>query len=268
MELAPVKPNPDEGACLLVYGLPGAGKTTLAGQCENGIIMRPPADSTGSIRHPAPGLREVIAEDHNHLAEALRKLQQREWECDWFWFDTISLWEDYGLDDVFDAAVLRKSSRAEFGPDKGEYGVNRSRMWTWLRNMVGLSKAGYFNFGITAHVMDWQNPVTGKTLWTPAFGSAKTTASSKLCAYMNIVAYLSKSEKGTRMLRIDDDGFVGKDEYDCFPEMKSGKHGFTNPTMEDIQAAIASVKKPAPRTRKKTTAQTARKRAPRKRARK
>lgn len=262
--------RPGKCVCLLVYALPGAGKTRLLGSADSALIIRPPTDHTDSISPPAAGIEEVVVEDHNQISELYEWGQQGGFaKYDWVGIDGITLLEEFGLDDVFQAAVDRKAERAEFGPDKGEYGINRSRLTKLLRDMVGLSKAGQFNLMVTAHVMEIYDHVKEQELWTPAFGSAKTTLSLKLCGYMNIVAYLQANEKEDEgrqeVLTVDAEGFVGKDQYNCFPALKSGRHGLVNPTMADVEAAIASKRKPA---RKRSTAATRAKPAARKRRRK
>lgn len=240
---------------MLVYGLPGIGKTRLMGSSERKtLILHPPTDHVDSI--PAGGNAEHIEmSDHREMLDAFQALHQKAdgFDHEVVVLDGITLMEEYGMDDVFQAAVDRNPHRAEFGWDKGEYGINRSRLTKWIRDMVGLCKAGQFDFYMTAHVMNWEDPVTSEELWVPAFGSARTGLSAKLCGYMNIVAYYgmsgSKDEK-QRTLLVDADGFIGKDQYDCFPKLKSGRHGFVNPTLSDVEAAIHG--QPT-RTRKRRT---------------
>jgi hypothetical protein len=176
----------------------------------------------------------------------------------WVWIDGLTLFEEIGMDDVFQAAIDRAPHRAEHGPDKGEYGVNRQRLSKWVRDMVGLSKAGMFNFGFTAHVMDYTDPVEDRELWVPQVGGYDGKMSMKMCGYTNILAYLSASEPKDKprqeLLVVDGDGFVGKDQYNCFPELKSGRHGFVNPSLTDVEAAITKARKPQrTRTRKGST---------------
>lgn len=250
--------------CGLVYGLPGIGKTRLMGSgSKSTLILHPPTDHVDSIP-PDSEAEHVEVSDHAGLLEQFQALQQRAdgYDHDVVVLDGITLMEEYGMDDVFQAAVDRNPHRAQFGWDKGEYGINRSRLTKWLRDMVGLSKSGQFDFWVTAHVMDWDDPVSGDSLWVPAFGSAKTNLSAKLCGYMNVVAYYGMSgKKGeeNRTLLVDADGFIGKDQYDCFPKLKSGRHGFVNPTLSDVEAAIAKGR-PAARTRKRRSGTTAKRR--------
>lgn len=260
-------------ACVCVYGLPGTGKTRLAGSSEKPtLLLHPPTDHVDSI--PAGGNCDHIElQDHRDMTDAFQGLQQRgdefkKYEDGWVWLDGITLMEEYGMDDVFGAVIQRKPHRAEHGPDKGEYGVNRQRLQKWVRDMIGLCKAGQFNLGITSHVMAVENPVTNEDIWVPQFGDTKGKLAFKLAGYMNIVAYYAAAEKDgkiTRKLAVDQEGFIGKDQYNIFPRLKSGVHGIVNPTMSDVDELLAQVQKPATRTRKRRS--TAKGKAPAKRTR-
>lgn len=234
--------------CMLVYGIAGAGKTRMIGTGPKTLILHPPTDHTESIEKPAT-VHEIVIPDHDELNATYKWGQQGGFKkYDWVWLDGISLMEDHGLDDVFAAAVARKSSRAEFGPDQGEYGINRTRLGTWVRNMVGLSKAGEFNFGVTANVMEVYDPVQEKDLWVPLFGSPKSTLHAKLCGYMNVVAYLAVVERDgkptRRVLMTGARGFTGKDQYGAIDKM-------VDPTMPKVISAIKKARRPTKAARTK-----------------
>lgn len=249
---------------MLVYGAPGAGKTRFAASGERTLIIRPPTDHTDSVPLPNDA-EEIEVEDHNQLFEAFHALQQKQWgPYEWVWLDSISLFEEWGLDDVFQAAIDRQPHRAEYGPDKGEYGINRGRLMKWVRDMVGVSKTGAFNFGVTANVFEIRDPVKEEDLWVPMVGSPSNPLSFKLCGYMNVVAYMEASEKEGKkrqeVLTVDSDGFIGKDQYQAFPKLSSGRHGFVNPTMADVQGAIDGARRPVRKQRAAKTKAPARKR--------
>lgn len=253
------------GVCMFLYGLPGAGKTRLIGSGPKTLILRPPTDHTDSITLPAD-VDEMELADWAGLLEVFQWMQQGGADrYEWVWLDSITLMQEYGLDDVFQAAIDRQPHRAQYGPDKGEYGINMSRLGKLVRDTVGLAKAGHFNFGMTAHVMELHDPVNDTELWAPQVQGKNM--SHKFSGYMNIVAYLQKDDKGKRLLLTDAEGFVGKDQFDCFPELKSGRHGLVNPTMKDVDAAIKKARgnKPARKraarsTQKRTRGATTRKR--------
>ena len=235
-----------------IYGLPGAGKTRLAGSSAyKTLIIRPPTDHTDSIGEK-DNIEEVVISDWSEQLEHFQWGQQGGYkQYTWVWLDGVTLFEEIGMDDVFGHVVMQKPHRAENGPDKGEYGVNRQRLGKWLRDMIGLSKEGHFNFGFTAHVMEYVDPVESETIWIPQVGDRDGKFAMKLCGYTNICAYLKASDEDKKprkeTLLVDGEGFIGKDQYNCFPKLKSGRHGFINPTLTDIEDAIASKKRPRSR---------------------
>ncbi len=194
--MKPTKLGDSGGVNLCIFAPPGTGKTTLIGTGPKTLIIRPPVDHTQSIVRPADVI-EIVAGAWNGMAEALRWVQQDGYkEVDWVWLDSISLMEDIGLDDVFQVAIDRKPSRNEFGPDKGEYGINRGRLMRWVRDMMGISAAGMINFGVTAQPMEMYDPIKEDDVWLPAVGSPNNPLMAiKFCGYMNIVAYLKLTER-------------------------------------------------------------------------
>lgn len=257
--MTPVKPKavqPGRTVTMCLYGLPGAGKTRFLASGGKVLIIHPPTDHTDSV-DPRAGVDEILVDDHAKLLDVFQWGQQGGFsDYDWVWTDGITLMEEHGLADVFAAEIARHPHRREYGPDKGEYGINRSRLMDHVRNMIGLAKeTGNFNYGLTAHVMELHDPVNDREYWAPAFGSAKTqpAAGLKLAAMFNIVAYMQATEEEGKdrkeIMTVDADGFVGKDQFHCFPALKSGRHGFINPTMQDLEAAIATRRQPPARSR-------------------
>jgi hypothetical protein len=241
---------------MLIYGVPGVGKTRLIGTAPNTLIVRPPTDHTDSITTPE-NVDELVVDKWEQMFEAFAWLQQGATsEYEWIWLDSISLWQDHGLDDVFDAAISRNSHRAEYGPDKGEYGINMGRLQRWIRNMVGLATDGKVNFGITAHPFEWRDPVKETDVWAPWIQGKNM--SPKVCGYMNEVGYMqvvtdSKTKKERRVIRFRPDGrdIVAKDQFDAFGE--DGR--LVDPSMEKITDAIADsrrARKPRRRRRSQT----------------
>lgn len=237
---------------MMVYGVPGAGKTRLLGSGSRTLIIRPPTDHTDSIPDGAD-VQELVISDWSGMFETFAWLQQgAHKDFDWVWLDSISLMQDVLLADVMDDAIARRPDRAmnkggvqtpEFGPDQGEYKLNFDRINSWVRDMVGLAKSGSINFGITAHPFEWYDPVLEEDVWSPWVQGKNM--SPKICGYMNIVAYLQevrkKEEPIQRLLLTDAEGFVGKDQLQCFPELKSGRHGLVEPDMDKITKAITKV---------------------------
>jgi hypothetical protein len=221
---------------MCIFSDTGVGKTRLiGGGGASTIILRPSTDNTDSIR--VPGAQEWIVDDHKALFEALDYARHKGDEFDWWWWDSISMWQHTGLGDVFQAAVDRNSARADYGPDKGEYGINMNRMFNFLQQMHGCSQAGLFNFGVTALAAELsisEDPEAVKKL-RPAL-KGKDMAQS-LMGLMNIVAFyeiVDNNGKLRRVLRSQaSDRFDAKDQLDAFP-----KGRLVDPEWSDVSGAI------------------------------
>lgn len=250
------KPTPlskrKSGITMCLFAPPGSGKTTFIGTGPKTLIIHPPVDHTDPIVLPAD-VTELVANDHNDLSESLRWTQQEgHKEVDWVWLDSIGGMEDLGLDDVFQVAVDRKPSRKEYGPDKGEYGINRGRLMRWVRDMMGLAEAGLINFGVTAHPMEVWDPIREEDVWIPAVGSPNNPLMAiKFCGYMNIVAYLKVIERDgkptVRRLMTDAKGFYGKDQI-----TKGALNNMRDPNMSKVLAEIQGARKRPTRRPRKT----------------
>lgn len=267
--MTPAKPQPlrrGKGISMLVYGVPGAGKTRLLGSAERTLVIRPPVDHTDSIETPG-NVKELVVSDWSGMLEAFQYLQQGgHEEFDWVWFDSISLFQDLGLDDIMADAIAKKPTRAierggqkipEYGPDQGEYKINFDRVAKWVRDMTGLADAGLINFGITAHPFEWYDPIRQEDVWAPWVQGRNM--SPKVCGYMNVVAYLRvvrrKDGSTVRVLLTEAEGFVGKDQYSAFPTLKNGDAGIVEPTMAKVMSAIETARgTKAPGATKKATA--------------
>lgn len=249
-------------AALLLYGVPGVGKTSLIGTGPNTCIIRPPTDHVDPIIKAGNGDNfddvvvstwgEIIGDEG--LFRWIQKGGYKEYE--WFWFDSMSLWQDIGLKNLFDIAVDRNEHRADFGLDKQEYGINQFRINTFVQDMVKLVGEDKLNFGITCHTMEWYNPNAETTMWAPNIQGREGLFMQKICGMMKTVAYyyLAKPEGKApyRVLKTEtdkDDVFV-KDQLGIAP-----KGRLKNPTMADINAVLngnANTRRPAKRRRRTT----------------
>jgi AAA domain len=217
---------------MFLYGPPGNGKTRLIGSGGKGtLIVRPSTDHTDSIR--TPGVEEWEVEDWAEMYNVEEYVRHEGYkEYDWIWLDSISLFQDTGLDDIWEGVVAQKPHRAQYSLDKGEYGINMWRLQTWIRDMVGIKG---FNLGITAHPEYLPNPITGEVKLQP-YVQGKNM-STKIQGYCNIVAYLEvvvQEGKNIRVLRTEgSENYEAKDQFDAFPNGR-----LVNPTMEKIQNGI------------------------------
>jgi len=225
----------DEKVRMLVYAHPGRGKTVLAAtSAELGktLLIRSPVDHIPRMAL-ASGAEQAVVHNWDEMYELLEFLRHEPDAYDWVWLDSISLFQDVGLDDVFAAAIERNPARRKYGPDKGEYGVNMSRLAEWVRFVVG---SNTFNFGITAHPIPMIDPVEDGLILMP-WVQGKQMA-EKMCGYMNAVAYLevrrNKAGKRYRVIHTQaTEDYYAKDQFDAFEDGK-----MINPTMAKIMAAI------------------------------
>ena len=225
--------------CMCIYGPPGAGKTRLAGSGGKGtLILRPPTDHTDSITSSL--VKEWVIKDWQEMNEVSVYLNQEGSKWDWVWLDSVSLWQDQGLDDLWNTIIEEKPARERFGLDQGDYGVNMHRTELFIRDMVNLSKErSLFNFGITAHPIEENSPSDDeKYIWMPYLQGKQRP--QKLCGYMNIVGYLAVPKKNSRaniLYARESERFYGKDQFLAFP---TGK--LANPTMAKIEKLIAAAR--------------------------
>jgi len=226
---------------ICIYGPPGVGKTRLVGSGGEGtLIVRPPTDHTDSIRTNGVEEWEVFDwSEMNNVHEYLRHDGAKDF--DWVWLDSISLYQDIGLDDIWEGVIAAKPHRAEWALDRGEYNINMWRLQQWIRHVVAIPG---FNFGIVAHPAEIANPISGEVKLQP-YVQGKNM-STKIQGYMNIVAYyevVMVEGEERRVLRTrGDERFEAKDQFDCF---KNGR--MVDPTMEKIEASINGSRKPTKR---------------------
>lgn len=221
--------------CMLLYAPPGAGKTRLIGERKRTLIVRPPTDHVDSIR--TVGAEEWIVyswAEMNNVHEYARHDGAKDF--DWIWLDSISLFQDTGLDDIWDGLIVEKPHRAQYRLDKGEYGVNMWRLEQWVRHMVGIPG---FNLGIAAHPAEVINPIDGELKLQPWIQGKNM--STKIQGYMNIVAYLEvvkQNDGERRVLRTrGTERYEAKDQFDAF---KNGR--LVDPTMAKIERAIKTAR--------------------------
>jgi hypothetical protein len=222
--------------CMCMYSIPGVGKTRLIGQGSGKtLILHPPTDHMDSIR--SGRAEEWTMRDWDDMDRALdyaRSCKPGEW--DWWWLDSVSLFQDHGLDDIWANVLAEKPLRIKHGIDKGEYGVNMHRLGQWFRHMVGQAKDYQtFNFGFTAHQAETYGP-DGETMMLMPWVQGKNMP-AKLCGYMNIVAYLEiKGDKRVLRTRATET-YYAKDQYDAWANGR-----VVEPTMDKIDAAIAAAR--------------------------
>lgn len=247
--------RPGRSIKMLVFADSGWGKTRLASTSKGKILfVRPPVDHMASIK-PADQRRckEWVVHDWSEAEEVFETLRHAKRgsadSFDWVWFDSISAYQEIGLDDLWDTIITEKPARKRYGLDKGDYWINMQRLGRWTRDMVTLSDSGSFHFGVTSWIADMApSEDEEKPRKLMPWVQGKNMA-MKVCGYMNIVAFGDYTQKGTRCLRfMESERFLAKDQFDMFP-----KYVLLDPTMPKIEEAVARQNGVALRSKAQTT---------------
>lgn len=229
---------------LLVFGMWGCGKTVLVGSGgPKTLILRPPTDHTDSIIRfypPEARPKEWIIHDWDQMDEAKQYLKLHGQEWGWVWLDSLSLWQDTGLDDIWAAVLERRPERGakHAGMDKGEYGRNMERIAQLIRDFVGMDT---FHFGITAHPTTKLDTPAGERKMMPWVQGSMM--SEKICGYMNMVGYMEvkvspSSGRRFRQLTFQETAdYYAKDQFNAFDNFVT-----YDPTLEKIVTAVTAAK--------------------------
>ena len=242
---------------MFLFADSGWGKTRFAGTSPGRVlIIRPPFEHVDAILpRDRSRVKEEVVDDWDGMNEVLQMLRQNGSQYDWVWFDSISGFQDAGLDDLWHTIVTEKPHRARYGLDQGDYGINMFRLGQWVRDIVALSDTGMFNFGMTAwpaELSESQDPMRTKRLMPWVQGK---NMSSKMCGYMNIVAFGDYTTRGARIIRVTGtDRYFAKDQFDSLLP----KGTLLDPTMPKLMAKI-DAKRPKATTHKTTRKKTTKK---------
>jgi hypothetical protein len=250
---------------ILICAASGWGKTRLAGTSPGtALFVRPPVDYVDSLlpedydRH-----QEWIAHDWNEMENCFEHLRHEGSEkYDWVWLDSVSGYQDIGLDDLWETIITENPKRKRYGMDKGDYWINMQRLGRWIRDVATLSDTGAFNFGITAWPKELSpspddSEVDEKLMpWVQGKNMAM-----KVCGYMNIVAFGDITPKGTRRLNfMEDDRLYAKTQFDTLQgpgSFAASKYRMLNPTMPKILDMVEKSRSPrkttTPRRRRRRT---------------
>lgn len=221
---------------LMVVGEYDVGKTQLAGTSD-GLILHPPTDHVVSAALNGSKAQQWVMRDWADMDAALEYLR-RQGHADyrWAWLDSISIMQEYGLDDVYADTIARKGGpdskggqdRMKFNPDKQEYGINMHRLGVWVRHACAVP----MHFGITAMPFDDGEKIK-------PYIQGKNMALT-LPGYMNVIGHLIKRKGGQRALitknrrKADGTEYYAKDQYDALGGM------LLDPTIPMIEELVSN----------------------------
>lgn len=238
---------------LLLFSEPGEGKTTLIGTSPKALILECDRGEISAVIAGSTAQKWSI-DDWSDMEEAMSYLRNggaKEW--DWVWIDSLSVFQDLGLDQIMEDLVAAKPHRQVWGADKGEYGQNMSRISRTCREMRRFP----CNVGWTAHVKRVENRLGVEKLMPNIQGQGMP---EKICGYADIVAHIELIEKEDKepytvlsTRKIGD--WYAKDRFKVIGRM-------ARPTIPKIMAAAEAARAGKPTaaktstTAKKATAKT------------
>jgi len=238
--IKPISQQLDHVAFML-YGRPGFGKTRLVsttpGKC---LIVKPPADHTlSAVAGSTCQVWEV--QTWNEMTDVYEYLRHGSEKFDWVWLDSLSVWQDYGLDDVWDDVLQRRPDRKGQNPDKGEYGMNMNRIKVWIRDMIGMGK---FHFGVTCHPIE-QEDEDGNVLMRPYIQGRGMV--STICGYMNVMGLMVLDTEFNDRGRVKSQKHLlhtqATERYDAKELYHALPSTMTDPTMPEIMKKIEATGK-------------------------
>jgi hypothetical protein len=242
-KIQPIGPNEKKHIFWGMHGHSSSGKTRFISTLENTLVIRPPIEHTESVKNPAAGVMEWQVEDWNEMSgDVIDYLYHHGKDHAFVWLDSVSGWQDVGLDEIWADTVAKYPHRKGTPIDRGEYNANFVRLAQWCRTVV---KMDLFNFGFTSWPEELEDE-EGRTLLMP-WVQGKNMA-NRFVGYMKLVTYLERKETGPKddkkMVRVmrwgETSSVYTKDQYGL-PE----KGFLVNPTMPKMMELIQEARKPA-----------------------
>jgi hypothetical protein len=181
----------------IIYGNPGSGKTPFICSDERMSVLLLNADGLDAPESARaegydPAVWDVSSFDD--LDDAYKYVRQFPDKYDMVWLDGVTLFQEYGMAQIMEEVVAKKSHRSVYLPDKPEYQLTQQRLSWWVRKMKGLP----VNFGMTAHVMRVEDEDDGEVRYLPYIHGQQGALASKLCGHMGIIGrlYIAQGREG------------------------------------------------------------------------
>jgi hypothetical protein len=185
-------------------------------------------DSAIAFAGPPNGLRKVWPiRDYNDMDDAYEYLRHERHPFKWLVFDSISGFQELGLDHIMEDLVVEKPHRKVDRPDKGEYGENMSRIKRWVRHTSALP----LNFIINAHIFREDDEDGLYMPWVQGKGMP-----GAICGYMDVIGHVWIAEKDGVTKQVVDfrarEKFYARDRFGALPSM------MPDPTIPKIEHLI------------------------------
>lgn len=227
-QIVPLGDGLDKYIRMMVYSAPGQGKTVFAGTSPKCLILEADRGTESALVRGSKAEKWIV-NDWDDMAEAYTYLRHGGTnDFDWVWIDSLTLFQERGLDHIMADLVAQKSHRQIWAPDKGEYGQNMNRVSKLVRDLKDLP----INLGITAHEMHTMDDEGNDLIvpWIQGKGMPE-----KICAYVGVVGHLELKEKDGKLYNVLETRGLGnrygKDRYGAIGRM-------VQPTVPKIIAAI------------------------------
>lgn len=229
---------------LLIFGDPGSGKTPLALTAPNPIMLECDRGLKAAAVK-AKGKKWVI-NDYNDLTKAYEFM--RNGGCkkfDWLIFDSLTMFQDRGLDHIMDDLHAAKPHREVWAADRGEYGQNMNRISRFIRDLVDLPINVIVTCTAMVHEVERPDGSTVTSYWPTVRGVGMP---QKISSYFDIVAHLQQVPSKTKpdqdypvLSTRRRDGWYARDRFGVIGRMP-------RPTMAKVIAAIEANKQGNPDT--------------------
>lgn len=246
--LAPVRAT-RQNINLLIYGVPGSGKTHLAATADHVPAMRPVlylniegGDLT--IRHVAPELRKVPEEGslswgelglvYDALArQCINGAEPGEFVPRTVILDTLTECQKMNMSQIMAELVMKEPDK-DWDPDIPDirrWGKNIEQIRKWVRKYRDLP----INVIMTCHEQIDKDNMTGQLTHKPQLSGK---LSNEVAGFFDVVAYLYVKQEGDppqpvrKLLTGALEGYICKDRSGNLP------HVMEKPTMTDIYNKI------------------------------